>query len=237
MACYLYWQQFIHWLGSRNKQVPARHPYSTFEYKEILQQNILQNFTMIRSGRQSMKTHEVKMRHLAAKPCDVHAPVLPKRHTPLYWKHCNNFSNLRMACEFFNMSSIMSQATSQPWGVHHFLMSQFIIYQLYIYFVNILQHILLCWIRHWKSVCIDHCPKIITSQDLHHVPNVQHLVTWEWFNIFQNFYFQTPNIFDSPAHPFLWILQVGQKYNLNDKILAFHSGSGTKVVSNSTYLG
>ena len=30
------WQQFIHWLGSRNKQVPARHSYSTYEYKEII---------------------------------------------------------------------------------------------------------------------------------------------------------------------------------------------------------
>ena len=30
------WQQFIHWLGSRNKQVPARHSYSRYEYKEII---------------------------------------------------------------------------------------------------------------------------------------------------------------------------------------------------------
>ena len=30
------WQQFIHWLGSCNKQVPARHSYSRYEYKEII---------------------------------------------------------------------------------------------------------------------------------------------------------------------------------------------------------
>ena len=136
-----------------------------------------------------MTTHEVKMRHLAAKPREVHTPVLPKRHTPLYWKHCKNSSNLRMAREFFNMSLIMSQAISQPWGAQHFLMSQFIRYQLYIYFVNILQHILVCWIRHRKAVCINYCPKNITSQDLHYTPHVEHLVAWGWFNIFQKILF------------------------------------------------
>ena len=110
------WQQFIHWLGSRNKQVPARHSYSRYEYKELFNDI----FYMIRSGRQEYDNSRSQIET----PCGEttwgpHScltketySIIPNTNDYNFWRHCNPLSNLRMACGFLNMVSIMSQAIS-----------------------------------------------------------------------------------------------------------------------------
>ena len=77
-------------------------------------------FYMIRSGRQEYDNSRSQIET----PCGEttwgpHScltketySIIPNTNDYNFWRHCNPFSNLRMACGFLNMVSIMSQAIS-----------------------------------------------------------------------------------------------------------------------------